>query len=177
MMPAIKPRIMKAISSIEAEPQKMTSQIQNILLLDVAGATGREISEITGLSEARVSVIRNTPWYKERRVARWSELEKSVIDKQSSNITQEQVKRGAQTHALNLTQSLVNIGYEDENAFARIAAIRELYKRAGFDENRKTGVTLEIGETWAKRWDGILADDERSKSERKYKVRITKEMP
>ena len=172
-MPLIKPRLMKAISSINAEPQKMSSQIQNILLLDVAGATGREISEIVSLSETRISIIRNTPWYKERRVARWSELEKSVIDKQSSNITQEQVKREAQTHALQLTKSLVNIGYDSENEFARIAAIREVYKRSGFDEHKRTGVTLEIGETWAKRWDGILTDDERSKSERKYKVRVT----
>ena len=74
-MPLVKPHELKAESTIALEPDRMTSKIQLIIALDIAGYKGNQIAEHVELTPNRVSIIRNSPIYIQERERLWEELQ------------------------------------------------------------------------------------------------------
>lgn len=169
------PQHLKSISTIEQQPSRITSRMVMIMLLDIAGKRNKDIAEVLGLTATRVSTIMNCPMYKEGRQQEWDKLKASVITKQSSNIVGDALKEKAREAALDILDGIIGIAKDSDNTFARITAGKEVFKRGGFDEDKKRGVTIEISEKYAERWDRVLSDTGRgpsSPTERKYKVRL-----
>ena len=73
-MPRMVPQHLKSLTTINLQPDKMTPKTRVIMYLDVGGMTNKKISETVGMTEGRVSIIRNCPMYKQQR----DELEAST---------------------------------------------------------------------------------------------------
>jgi len=174
----VKPRYLKSINTINAEPSRMTSNIQHIMMLDIAGAAGGEIAKLTNLSESRVSIIRNTPMYVQARESKWKQLQASVIDKTSDQITNEEVRKAARAQVMPILKEWGIIALNDESSFAKIAAGRELIRVAGVVEERKQtrSAVIEIGDKWAERWDRVRNHDEHNHTKGACKISITEEV-
>ena len=175
-MPVLKPQYLKSINTINQQPQRKTTTMLKIIMLEIAGRKNGEIAEVMGMSEGRVSVIRNSPFYTQQRDVEWGRLKEAVIEKESTSITNDKVKDEARKHALDIIDMYASIVKESDNNFAKISASKELMKRGGFDEDRKKSTIIEISEDRQKRWDEVINYDERNKSERKFKIRIKEEM-
>lgn len=171
-MPVIKPQHLKSISTINQQPQRPSTTIIKIIMLEIAGRGNGDIAEIMGMSAGRVSVIRNSPFYVQQRSVEWDKLRNAVIDKESSSITNDDVRDAARKHALDIISMYSDIVTQSDNNFAKISASKELMKHGGFLEDRKTKIVVEVSEERQRRWDEVLNYDERNKPERKFKVRV-----
>lgn len=174
----MKPRYLKSIHTINAQPETWRSQYQLILLMDIAGHTGAEISKSVGLTENRVSAIKNSPIYGERQKALWIDLSKRAVNTTADSITNEEVRVEARKSAMKIVKTMVTMALDDESAFAKLQAGREVLKIGQVVEERKRTkeMVIEVGEKWAERWDRALNYDERSKSKGQCKITLKEEV-
>lgn len=172
----MKPRYLKSVKSIGLEPKNDSSNIQNILIRDIAGYKGNEIAEEMGLTSSRVSIIRRSPLYLERKEVLWAELKAKLVDKQVEDVTGEEVKEVARASIVHLTRGLVTMAKESKNDFSKLAATKELYKRAGLDTVTEKEVSVTIDQKLSDRLNRVMDYDESSKNDRGSKITITKKV-
>lgn len=172
----MKPRFLKSIKTLKQEPKNDSSNIQNILIRDIAGYNGNDIAGEVGLSAARVSIIRNSPLYLERKEALWGQLRNQLVDKKVDDVVGEDVKAAARKHIVGLTKGLVNIAQEGKSDFSKLAATKELYKRAGLDKAEVKEQSIMIEQKLGQRLNKVMDYDESRKDDRSAKVTITEKV-
>lgn len=157
-MPTVKPHDLKSENSIALEPDKMSSRIQLIIALDIAGYNGNQIAENVGLTPSRVSIIRNSPMYTQERTRKWAELQSKVVDKKSDRIVAgdpvENKLKDLALRAVGVYEDLIENG---KGEMAKKASADSILDRAGYKPHTdKTVTTVEVTEKMASRFERVL---------------------
>ena len=177
-MPLVKPRELKADSSLALEPDRMNSKIQLIIALDIAGYNGNQISESVALTPGRVSIIRNSPLYLQERERRWEELQEQVIGKKTDRIVAgDPVENEIKDLALKAVGVHKMIMESGKGEMSKIASANSILDRAGYKaKTDKTVVSVEVTERMANRFERVLqrSVDGTSEDVGGTKVSITK---
>ena len=178
-MPLPMPHHLKAPGSIRLEPKKITSKIMNILYLDLSGRTNNDIAEMVGITPSRVSIIKNSPMYKDRREEESAKLSTAVIEKQSERVVHgDLVEQTFETEKQVLAKELLNLALNAESEQVRKSAIVDALGYIGYKPKVNSIVTtVEIDHKMQKAWDRVMTNDKYGKTERASTVRITQEMP
>lgn len=176
-MPLIKPQNMRAISTLEHQPDNMSSKIQIMIALDIAGYNGNEISENVGLCPTRVSQIRTSPMYKEAREIKWKELQDKVVEKKASEIVSgDPVEQKIKSLALEAVQTYETLLREGSTDFVKKSTSDAILDRAGYKaKSEKQVVTVEVTDKMAERFERVLGN-ESPKNARTSKVKFTQEV-
>jgi hypothetical protein len=158
-MPLVKPQELKSIAYQNLQPDKMSSRIQIIIAMDIAGYSGGSIAKETGLTENRVSIIRNSPLFIEARDAQRSKLTSQIIEKQSDKIVAgdpvEQKLKSLALSAVNKQEALMN---NANSEFVQKACSDSILDRAGYKARTdKNIVSVEITEKMADRFERVLS--------------------
>jgi len=177
-MPKIKEQNMKSIHHIDLQPDRLNSRHQMIILLDIAGWTGKSISEELGMTQSRISIIKGSPLYKEALEHKRTELAERVIDKKSTAITTgDPVDALFKREALKAAQKLASLRDDAKSEFASMNAANSILDRAGYkSRGEKATASIEVTEKMANRFEEILDYDKRSHNDRTTKIRITKNL-
>ncbi len=172
----MKPRFLKSIHTLGQEPVRDSSTIQNILLRDIAGYKGNDIAKELKLTPARISIIRNSPLYVERRSALWTQMKDTLVDKKTDGIVEEEVRKIARKSVKGLTHGLVSMAENSENPFAQLAATKEVYKRAGMDSVKEVEASITIDAKLSERLGRVADYDESRKNDGRAKITITEKI-
>ena len=153
-MPRIVPQEEKTLSSINAQPKNMRrSIIHHILERDLAGWKNKAIAEDVGLTEPRVSVIKNCPAYQGLLKERLTALEGRVVEKVSTHIAgAEGILKDAKVEAANTLVSMMR-GARSEAVRASVAG--SIVDR-GRDLKGGVNVIVQINERLSARMDKVL---------------------
>lgn len=174
------PQELKSMCTIDQQPEAMSSRIQLVVALDIAGYNGNEIAENTGYTPGRVSIIRNSPLFKEARAKRWQDLQSKVTDKKSDDIVRgDPVELKIKSLALEAVgvQAALLSGAGSE--FVKNSVANSLLDRAGYKPyTEKTKISVEVTEKMADRFEKVLGRSYNglSKDVGQTKVRVTQEV-
>jgi len=175
-MPKIVPQDMKAISTVNMQPDKMSSRIHLILMMDIAGATGNQISKAVGITPARVSVIRNSPMFLEQVAEERGKLEAQVIAKQSSAIVDgDPIDIKMQDLALKAVGVYEDLLTNGTSEFVRKTTSDQVLDRAGYKARTEaTKISIEVTDKMAQRIERAFKHEPRAHKEvaRESKIRI-----
>jgi len=176
-MPLIKTQEEKSLAHRALQPQNMTSRIQLIIMMDISGYTNNDIAKAIGLSVPRVSVIRNSPMYKQQREVKWGELSAKVVDKASDKVVAgdpvENKIKGLALEAVGKYEDLLG-GAKSE--FVRKAVADAILDRAGYRPHTdRTVVSIEVTEKMANRFERVLGY-ESAEDARTPKIRVKTEV-
>jgi transcriptional regulator len=176
-MAQTKPQYLKTLNTINAQPEKLNSRAHKIIHLDLCGYTNKEIAEITGMTEGRVSIIKNCPLYKQQYEEERKKIADKVVDKESTKIVEgeavDQIFKEAEIAA---AKEKVRLALEADSEFVRNTATSEVLGYRGYKaRGTKTVTSIEIDSKVAERWDRVL-NDKPDKPEGTHTVRITEEM-
>ena len=157
-MPLVIPQDMKALSTINAQPERMTSKIHLLIMMDIAGATGNQMSEHSGLTASRVSIIRNSPMFTEERNRKMGELQEKIIDKKSSSIAEgDPVETRLKSLAMEAVGTYEHILRSGKSESVRKVAADSVLDRAGYKAHtEKMKVSIEVTEKMASRFEEVL---------------------
>lgn len=183
-MPIVKPQELKSLKTIELQPEKMSSRIQLIISMDIAGYNGNQIADAIGLSANRVSIIRNSPLYLQERKTKWHQLQEQVIDKKSDKIVAgDPVENKIKELALRAVNKYEHLLDGAKSEFVTKATADSILDRAGYKaKTDKTIVSVEVTEKMADRFERALSykrgdgSDGLSPNVRKATLRIEKEL-
>jgi len=167
-MPRIIPQDMKAISTINAQPDRMTSKIHLMVLMDIAGNTGNQMSQDLGITPARVSVIRNSPMFTDERQRKMVELQSQTIDKKSTSVAEgDPVEAKLKSLALRAVETYENILRTGNSESVKKVTADSVLDRAGYKAHtEKTKISIEVTEKMADRFEEVLAYDTRTGAEK-----------
>ena len=176
-MPINKPQSLKSLNTIKMQPEKVSSKMEVIMCMDLAGRTGKAIAQELGLGECRVSIIRNSPLYINRLAEMRQDMESQFMDKQTDIMTSgdpiEEVLKGA---ALDAANKKIQLMKQSSNELVQAAAAGDILDRAGYKSHtEKTKVTVEVTEKMANRFERALGY-EHPNNDGETKIRITKEV-
>jgi len=157
-MPEVKSQEEKAKSTIALQPEKMSSKIQLIIAMDLAGFKGNSIAEAVGLTPARVSIIRNSPLFLQEREARWKTLQSQVMDKKTTEIAAgDPVEARIKDLALQAVNKYDMLLSGAKSEFVQKATADSILDRAGYKaKTDKTIVSVEVTEKMADRFERVL---------------------
>ena len=173
-----KPQYLKSMNTIGLQPTKITPRIMNIMYLDLGGRTTKEIAELVGLTEARVSLIKTSPLYTERRGLESEKLSSAVIEKQSDKLVHgDLVERTFEEKKQTLAQELLNLALNAESEQVRQGAIVDALGYIGYKPRVNSIITtVEVDARMQAGWDRVMKNDEYNKTERGSTVRIKTEV-
>ena len=175
-MATVKPQELKSLCTIKQQPEKMSSHIQLIIAMDIAGYNGNEIAENIGYTPGRVSVIRNSPLYKEARESKWTDLQDKVTDKKSTEIVKgDPVELRIKGLAMRAVEQQASLLEGADSDFVRNAVANSLLDRAGYKPyTEKTKISVEVTEKMADRFERVLGRNNGfSEDAGQTKVRVT----
>lgn len=176
-MPIEKPQYMKSIHTIGLQPQKMTEKIQVIMCMDLAGKQGVDIANELGLTQSRVSIIRNSPLYKTQLSVEREKLKELYREKQTDKlITGDPVESFIKERALDSVKRIYDLVVDGKSEMVSLAAAKDIADRAGYKAfTEKTVTTVEVTEKMADRFERALKY-EPADNERTTKVVVKKEV-
>lgn len=157
-MPEKKPQDMKSLHTIGLQPKEMTSKIEVILAMDVAGRKGNDIASTLGLTASRVSIIRNSPMYIAQLEAEKNRVRDMFRDKHTDNLTSgDPVEQALKDAALEAAQCKIDLMRDGKSEFVRLAASGDVLDRAGYKAASEKHVTsIEVTEKMADRFERAL---------------------
>jgi len=160
-MPRIIPQDMKAISTINAQPDRMTSKIHLMVLMDIAGNTGNQMSQDLGITPARVSVIRNSPMFTDERSRKMVELQDKTIDKKSTSLSEgDPVEVKLKKLAMSAVETYEKLLKTGNSESVKKVTADSILDRAGYKAHtEKMKVSIEVTEKMANRFEEVLAYD------------------
>jgi len=168
-----KPQYLKSLNTINLQPTKVNSRIINIILLDIAGKNNEEIGEMVGLTPARVSVIRNSPLYKERL-----EEERKVFTEKFKELQAKALIAGDLVEAeikdacLDAAKKKIDLINKAQSEFVQNAAASDILGIGGYmKKTQKTTTIIEVDPKTAERWDRVLSGE----GEQKQRITVTQE--
>jgi predicted XRE-type DNA-binding protein len=158
-MPLVKTQEEKTASTINAQPRSIEkSSTQMIMTYDLCGWKQGRIAEEVGMTQARVSVIMNSPLYLAERNKRRAEMQQQLttttVDKA---IAGDPVQATFRKVAPQMAQAKVDLAMTAESEFVRSAAITECLAQAGYKpEQKKTTVSIMMTDKMASRFEKVL---------------------
>lgn len=157
-MPIVLPQSAKAISTINAQPDRLSERMRAMILMDVGGASGKTISEVLGMVESRVSIIRNTPLYQQALAIERARLESTVIEKHATKLTEgDPTRRYLASHSLEAAKAKVSLMREAASEFVRSSAADSILDRTGYGvRHLSTNVNIEVTEKMFARFEKAL---------------------
>lgn len=157
-MPKLVPQDMKSLNTINLQPDKMSSRIEAIMYMELAGKSGKDIAEILDIGQVRVSIIRNSPLYMSNLARLKDELKDKYMDKQTDKLTSgDPVEEALKGAALDAAQTKIDLMHNSGNEFIRASASSDILDRAGYKSyTEKTKVTVEVTEKMSERWERAL---------------------
>lgn len=157
-MPLVKPQHLKSLKTISLQPEKYTNRIEVILYMDLAGRKARDIAEEVGLTESRVSIIRNSPLYLERIGEERDKLRERYRESQTERVTSgDPVEEALKGAALEAANKKIELMREGKSEFVRLAASGDVLDRAGYKAHQeKTKLTIEVTEKMSERFEKAL---------------------
>jgi len=165
-----------------------------MILLDIAGAKGKEIARAIGLTEARVSLIRNSPLYQRQLEIERAKLEQKVLEKQSTKVVEgDPVTQRLKELALDAVNTYEELLRNSDSDFVRKSSADAILDRAGYKaKTESTKVSIEVTERMAQRFEEVLKyepkphtldlepiredNNESGNDARTFKVKIEEEM-
>lgn len=171
-MPRIVPQNMKTIKTIEGQPDKMNSRIRRMILLDIRGVSGKAMAEDLGITENRISIIRNTPFYREEKERTFQSMQDKTLEKQSDDIAYgDPVEQELKNNALSAAKEKVRLMKEATNDFVRSSAAGDILDRAGYKaHSEKSKLEVIVTEKMSERFEKVLS---RKEPERRIQVAVT----
>ncbi len=172
-MPRMVPQHLKSLAHINLQPDKMTPKTRVIMYFDVGGMTNKKIAESVGMTESRVSIIRNCPMYVAQRTELEDSLKKQIIDKQSDKIVSgDPVENKIKDACLDAAQKKIDL-MEAGSEFVQNAASSDILAIGGYQrKTSKTTQVIEVDSKMADRWERVLGD---SPKPGRTKITIVKE--
>ena len=176
-MGARKPQELKSLSLIKLQPKRVTSKIEAIICMDIAGRSGRDISESIGISYNRLSIIRNSPLYMNRLEQLRGEVASSFVDKRAENLSSgDPVEETFKEAAITAANKKIDLMRNSKNEFVASAAAGDILDRAGYRAHQeKTKITVEVTDKMADRFERALGY-EPTNNVGKTKIRFTQEV-
>lgn len=156
-MPVIKTQEEKSFWHKDAQPKRDSSIIQLILAYDLCGWRNGRIAGAVGMTESRVSIIRNSPLFQSQRKARWQELQEQVTGDTATKIVAgdpvELKIKALALRAVEVKEDLLECGKPE----VRNSASSDLLDRAGYGaEKKKIKASIELSDKMAQRFERIL---------------------
>lgn len=180
-MPIVKEQRMKAINTLAVQPDKLSSRHEIVALLDIGGATGKQISEATNYTEGYISIIRNTPMYQEMKEKKKLELHAQTIDKQSTALaTGDPVENALKELAMSAVTKYKDLMQADSEHVQKSVADSILDRTGYKPHTASTKLSVEVTEKMADRFERALNlgdTNEPTDNVRKTTLSITKEVP
>lgn len=181
---------MKAISTLEAQPDKMSERMRVIALMDISGYTGNSIARSTGMTASRISTIRNSPLYMENREKARESLRAKVIDKRSDSIASGDPVELKLKELAKESVGVYGKLLKSDNEGIKKSTADSVLDRAGYKSySEKTKMTVEVTENMAERFEKALkydpkktkeeasnAKSESHENDRRAKIRLEKEV-
>lgn len=157
---------------------RMTSRINLMLLMDVAGANGNEIAQAVGYTQGWVCTIRKSPMYREQVERKWAEMKEKVLDKKSDSVVAgDPVEIKMKEMAIKAVDEYERLLEKGRSDMVKKSTADAILDRAGYKAHtEKTKVTVEVTEKMASRFEKVLNYDESGQNARQAKVRITQEV-
>lgn len=176
-MPRLVPQALKSLNTIKMQPDRLSSKMEIVLCMDLAGRTGKAIAQELGIGESRVSIIRNSPLYVTRLAQMRDELKGQFVEKQADKIVAgDPVEAVLKSAAVEAARKKVALMSSSANEFVASAAAGDILDRAGYRAHQeKTKVTVEVTDRMADRWEKALRY-EPNNNVGKTKVRVTQEV-
>lgn len=158
-MPIVKPQELKSVAYQALQPEKMSSRINLIIAMDIAGYSGNSIAEAVGLTVSRVSIIRNAPLFIEERDKQRAKLLAQVIEKKSETIsTGDPVEHKLKSLALNAVNKYESLLTDSKSEFVQKSTADAILDRAGYKpKTDRTIVSVEVTEKMASRFEKVLS--------------------
>lgn len=140
------------------EPKKLSSRVQSILNYDLHNWKQGRIAEALGMTQSRVSIIMNSPLYKEERNRMWTDLQSKTIEKKASDAASgDPVINLFKSSALDAAMAKIDLAHNASSEFVKNSALSEVLDRAGYKaESKKVITSIEVNEKIASRWDKVL---------------------
>lgn len=157
-MPIVKPHDLKSINTINLEPDKLSSKIDLIISMDIAGYKGNSIADAVGLTPSRVSIIRNSPLFIQERDRRRDLLRAEIIDKKSTEIAHgDPVEAKLKSLAEAAVRKYETLLTGAESEFVQKSTADAILDRAGYKaKTDKTVVSVEVTEKMSDRFEKVL---------------------
>lgn len=157
-MPRIVPQSMKSMKTIALQPQNMSPRIEAIICMDLAGKGTGDIARELGLTDARVSVIKGSPMYKQQRETAKRELQEMYREKQTDRLVSgDPVEQALKDAALRAAQTKIELMENGRSEFVKLAASGDILDRAGYKSHQeKTVVSVTITDKMADRFEKAL---------------------
>jgi hypothetical protein len=157
-VPLTKPRELKSENTLALEPDKMSSKIQLIILMDIAGYQGNQIADSVGLTASRVSIIRNSPLYQQEKDRRQEDFNQQVLGKKSDKLVAgDPVENKIKDLAMNAVCKYEELLSGAKSEFVVKATADAILDRAGYKAHTdKTVVSVEVTERMADRFEKVL---------------------
>lgn len=175
-MPVVKPQSMKSMNTINLQPERMSSRIHLMLMMDIGGATGNQIAKAIGITAARVSIIRNSPMFQEQVLVERAKLEAQVIAKKSDAIVDgdpiELKMQELAVKAVGVYEDLLDNG---QSEFVKKTTSDQVLDRAGYKARTEaTKISIELTDKMAERITKVFKYEPRKHDEvtRESKIRI-----
>jgi hypothetical protein len=150
---------MKSLNTIAMQPEKMSNKIEVIMCMDLAGKRNCDIARELGMTDARISIIRNSPLYSREIESRREALMSEYRDKQTDRlVTGDPVTTALKEAALEAARVKIEVMKDGKSEFARLAASGDILDRAGYKAHQeKTRVSIEITDKMADRFEKALS--------------------
>jgi hypothetical protein len=177
-MPQLVPQVLKAESSVNAQPKRYSSRINMIAAMDVAGSTGNEIAAALGYTPARVSVIRTSPMYQQVVEQERSKLLVQVVNKKSTQVVEDSVDARLKQMASRAVDTYSDLLDNARSEIVKKTVADEILDRSGHkSRSDQSKIVVQLTEKMADRFERVMGmSDGIIQSERRTDITITKEM-
>jgi hypothetical protein len=146
------------MTTIQLQPDKMSSKTEVIMYMDVAGRKGNDIAEAVGLTPSRVSIIRNSPLYQSELSKLKTRLQDEYLDKSGERLSAgDPVEEALHAAAIDAARVKIDLMRSAESEFVRSSAAGDVLDRAGYKSHtEKTKLTIEVTEKMSDRFERAL---------------------
>lgn len=169
-MPRIVPQHLKAIYTIQQQPDRLKDYTEIMMYAEIAGKSNNEIAQLVGLSFQRASTIRNSPLYRQQMDVLKERMRAEAIDKTTNRAL---VNEKLEDLALSAVDKYKELLDKAESQFVQKATADAILDRTGHKAfTEKTKVSVEVTERMASRFDKVLGYDEPSENARKTKISV-----
>jgi len=141
----------------EAQPKHLEkNSVQLIMAHDLAGFGTNETALAVGMTIGRVSIIKNSPLYREERARRFEALKQSVTEGTSKKILEDPARQVLLDNRVGAAEKLVALVRDGKNEFVQKSAAVDILEFSGISKPRQSdkhvGTTVVMEERLAQRF-------------------------
>ena len=155
----MKTQLEKSDAHIALQPKNMEkNSVRLIMMYDIAGYGTGEIAAALSMTDGRVSIIKNSPLYREERNKEMESLKARILDEKKKEIIDNPARKILTDMATQeaVAREKVKLALDDKSSFVRNAATSEILAFGGILPNKQnekpTGTTVVLEEKMARRF-------------------------